>query len=273
MAPVCPISRNGTCDDFTCQTFNDNRAYEEASFVIQTAGCVIHFLICLYCVYNVWRGGVDHKIVWRSWQSVEKYVRHTGTSITLFILFGSVFRAAYFVVKMCEYFIDVTYNPNIDCCEIDKNDQTVYVNSFLKEFFLFVRDVCFTAAFLLLFQSWIAVQQSLLPQNRRETARYSQYRARLVICVLAVTRFMEYILRSIDAVDNRNDFVDTGAKVLRLFAISVYAFIFVFALPYGVQMLDRLKTAIANRQSESNRALLTPFRGHLPDSERLLSLK
>ena len=243
--PKCLNSLNGTCDNTTCEIYTNSVHPLDQTVVIQLSLSFLQFAIATFCLYSLFKGARKQHV--HTWKACNVFIHHTSSSIFVALTIGALARGSYYLTRIESHFVPVTFNAKEGCCRVDQDSSTFTRLAVSGDFLLAARDVSFVFAFLLLLQSWISVQQGLLPVSQRDSARFSKYRAIVVILILTFLRTCEFITRVFVTTLKDDDTFVHASTGLRIASISVYAVIFVNALPYGLQMLTRLKAALKDR--------------------------
>lgn len=237
----CPSAVNLTlCDPTSCIKFNEQIYSDNLVVIVQASFSFIFFLIFIFCAYQTITDLRRARV--STFHELKLFYAKTPSIILSLVCLGAISRCTYFLEKIVDHYTLRLWDDTEKCC-IPQGDRARSV--ILAEMLKMIRDISFSCSFILLVQSWIAVQRSLLPRNRQNERRYSKHKFIIVMFIYGLLRILECTFKIMDNLSNKQmKWVNILAFILRGLTMILYLAVFVYALPYGFGMLKRLNLAL-----------------------------
>ena len=242
----CPTSSNLTvCDKFSCDSFNAE-LYSN-SLVVAVQGTFATFFVIIFCLCGCLIYTEIARSGCKTIADLRGFFHRTPNIILVLVGTGALSRSAYFAQKIRDHYVERVWDEDVGCC----NESGSRLASFVAtELFKTIRDISFSCSFILLVQSWIEMQYTMIIHKRNARNKYSKHRFFLTIVSYCSFRVLECIF---NLLEDLKDGDDTTFAVLSLFCrggtLILYLIIFVYALPYGFGMLKQLNLALRENSS------------------------
>ena len=246
----CPKSSNLTvCDMFTCDNFNAQIYSNSLVVAVQGTFAIIFVAIFCFCsclIYQELARSGSKNVA-----DLNIFVHRTPIIILFLVGTGALSRSAYFAQKIRDHYVERVWDEDVGCCVESGIRHTSLVAT---EVFKTIRDICFSWSFILLVQSWIEMQYTMIIHNREARNRYSKHRFFLMILSYGSFRVLECIFNILNDFKDDTDATYTALSLCcRIGTLLLYLAIFVYALPYGFGMLKRLNLALREVSTNSKR--------------------
>jgi hypothetical protein len=248
----CPSSNNLTqCEPVSCNKFNEVLYSDKLVVTVQGIFAFIFFVIFVFCIAQTISGMKRSNI--ESRRGLKLFFCKTPSIILSLVGIGALSRCIYFIEKIFDHYTLRVWDDEEQCCIASGGRISTTVSSQMLKM---VRDIAFSCSFMLLVQSWIAVQLALLPKNKRQGKKYSKRRFVLVILTYCLLRVLECVFRIVHTLTKKQyKWVYYFSFIFRGLTMVLYALVFAYALPYGFGMLKRLNLALQKTSSYINTSI------------------
>ena len=248
----CPNANNLThCEPVSCNKFNEVLYSDKLVVTVQGTFAFIFFLIFIFCIAQTISDIKRSNI--KSRRELKLFYSKTPTIILSLVGIGALSRCIYFIEKSFDHYTLRVWDDDEECCIASGGRIGTTVSTQMLKM---VRDIAFSCSFMLLVQSWIAVQLALLPKNKRQGGKYSKRRFVLVILTYCLLRVLECVFRIVHTLTKKQyKGVYYLSFIFRGLTMVLYALVFAYALPFGFGMLKRLNLALQKTSSYTDTSI------------------